>query len=244
MRGCGGEFCPPRVPGGEQKAGKVRVLLKGLKLGMLLQLAVGPVCLFVFALAGNQGFLNAEPAVLAVTLVDAAYIGLALLGMIAFLQHKITKRILQWLGAGVLLFYGVQALISFCGWFLGWKITLGAVASHSPLIESPFWQGIFLTASNPLTILFWAGVLTVKVTEEGLTKTETFIFGLGCVMATLVFLTGIAYLGTLTRCFLPQMGMRFLNGTVGLLLIYFAGRMAGAGIKTEQPRETGKEVNG
>lgn len=40
------------------------MLIKGFKFGMLLQLAVGPICLFIFQLASVNGFLIAERGVL------------------------------------------------------------------------------------------------------------------------------------------------------------------------------------
>ena len=55
--------------------------LDGLKFGMILQLAVGPMCLMVFNTAKNVGFIVAITLVLAIALVDAFYIILASLGV-------------------------------------------------------------------------------------------------------------------------------------------------------------------
>ena len=43
----------------------------GLKFGMLLQIAVGPMCLMVFNTAKNAGFFVALSLVLAIAIVDA-----------------------------------------------------------------------------------------------------------------------------------------------------------------------------
>ena len=51
----------------------------GLRFGMLLQIAIGPMCLMVFNTAKNAGFWVAMSLVLAVALVDAFYIALAAL---------------------------------------------------------------------------------------------------------------------------------------------------------------------
>ena len=53
------------------------MLWQGLRFGMLLQLAVGPVCLMVLNAAGTLGFLPTMPLVASFTLVDAFYILLA-----------------------------------------------------------------------------------------------------------------------------------------------------------------------
>lgn len=71
---------------------------KGLRLGLLLQLSVGPIFLFVLQTAIARGIADALAAVLAVTLVDAGYIILALLGVGTWLNQK------QQLQTGLLLF--------------------------------------------------------------------------------------------------------------------------------------------
>ena len=62
--------------------------LDGLKFGMLLQLAIGPMCLMVFNTAKNTGFLVALSLVIAIALVDASYITLAGLGASKLLNGK------------------------------------------------------------------------------------------------------------------------------------------------------------
>ncbi|MDD2994424.1 MAG: lysine transporter LysE, partial [Pygmaiobacter sp.] len=59
---------------------------KGLRFGLLLQLAVGPVCLFVFSSAARYGTAVALAAVLGVALVDAAEMALAAAGAGRLLQ--------------------------------------------------------------------------------------------------------------------------------------------------------------
>ena len=60
----------------------------GLKFGMLLQLAVGPMCLMVFNTAKNTGFLTALSLVISIALVDAFYITLASIGTSKILDKK------------------------------------------------------------------------------------------------------------------------------------------------------------
>ena len=48
----------------------MRKYLDGLKFGMLLQLAVGPMCLMVFNTAKNIGLLVAMSLVLAIALIN------------------------------------------------------------------------------------------------------------------------------------------------------------------------------
>ena len=49
------------------------MITKGFKLGMMLQFAIGPVCVFIFTLGGNRGLLTAELAVLGVAIIDTIF---------------------------------------------------------------------------------------------------------------------------------------------------------------------------
>lgn len=55
--------------------------IRGLRLSIILQLSIGPVCLFILQTAIARGITEALKAVLAVVLVDAFYILLALYGL-------------------------------------------------------------------------------------------------------------------------------------------------------------------
>ncbi|WP_420029300.1 LysE family transporter [Paenibacillus alvei] len=53
--------------------------------------------------------------------------------------------------------------------------------------NSAFLPAILLVASNPLTIVFWAGVFSTRVLEEELRKREVCVFSLGALFSTLFF---------------------------------------------------------
>lgn len=73
--------------------------LEGLKFGMLLQFAVGPMCLMVFNTAQNTGFLVSLSLVIAIALVDAFYILLASLGASKLLSNKKVEKIVKIIGS-------------------------------------------------------------------------------------------------------------------------------------------------
>lgn len=62
------------------------MLFRGFCFGMLLQLAIGPVCLFVFGTAVEEGFAPAVAAVLGTALTDGGEIVLAILGVRTVLE--------------------------------------------------------------------------------------------------------------------------------------------------------------
>ena len=83
--------------------------LDGLKFGMILQLAVGPMSLMVFNTAGNAGFVVALILVLAIALVDAFYIVLASLGVSKILNKSNIKNIFKIISSIVLVIFGIIA---------------------------------------------------------------------------------------------------------------------------------------
>ncbi|MBP1745267.1 MAG: hypothetical protein H6Q58_2245, partial [Firmicutes bacterium] len=79
------------------------MVFKGFRFGMLLQVAVGPVCLFIFQTAASSGFASAEMGVLGVAIVDALFISAAILGIGALIsRYPKAEKFLKYFGAAVL----------------------------------------------------------------------------------------------------------------------------------------------
>ena len=197
------------------------MFLKGFRFGLLLQFAIGPISLLVFSTASSSGFTASSLASLAVALVDGLYILLAGLGIAVFMKSIKVKNTFQFLGAVVLLLFGLD-------------IALGAFGiSYFPdihLFQEGEGGGVFLkaavmTASNPLTIIFWGGVLSATVASENITAKRLLPFGLGCVCASFAFLQIVGLIGIFMGTFLPQSFMKALNLCVGAVIMYFGFRM-------------------
>jgi threonine/homoserine/homoserine lactone efflux protein len=73
-----------------------------------------------------------------------------------------------------------------------------------------------------LTILFWTGVFSTKITEGKMKSDDVYFFGIGAVIATLLFLSTIAIIGSIAKIFIPMFAIKGLNILVGLTLVYFA----------------------
>jgi len=195
--------------------------LKGFRFGILLQLSVGPVCLFVFNVAGENGFRAGMTAVLAVALVDALYITLAGMGIASVIQKERVQRGIRIFGFAVLLFFGLRTILG----ALGITLFSGGSLFSGVETESLFLQGILLTASNPLTILFWGGVFSSEAVTYGMDKKQIFHYGAGCVSATVVFLTAVSGIAGLLLGALPDGVVMWMNILVGVLLIFFGVRL-------------------
>ena len=191
----------------------------GLKFGLLLQIAVGPMCLMVFNTAKNVGFLVALSLVLAIALVDAFYITLAGLGVSKLLEKEKIKKIFKIIGSLVLILFGINIILNVFG------INIIPGLNLKPTSTNIFIQGLVLTLSNPITIVFWGSVLTTKIIEDKLKKKELIIFSIGLVSSTLLFLTLVAILGTMLSNFIPDNISSILNVIVGILIIFFGIKM-------------------
>lgn len=201
--------------------GGMLMVFKGLKFGMLLQLAVGPMCLMVFNTSATHGFVYGMCLVAAIALIDAFYIALSCFGVAAIISRPRVKSSVKLIGCLILALMGANML---CGAF-GKALIPGISLFTAAGSERLFFQGLLLTASNPLTIIFWGGVFTAQMIENRWSNKQLFLFAVGCLLSTLFFLSGVALLGSVVSSFLPLFIIRVLNAAVGIALVFFGLRL-------------------
>lgn len=197
------------------------MILKGFKFGMLLQLAVGPMCLLVFNTSAKNGILAGMSLVFAIAFIDLLFITLSGVGVGVILDKEKIKTVMKFFGAIVLMVFGANEIASAFNFSLLPNIQFFTEVNE----KSIFVQGLLLTASNPLTIIFWSGVFSTQVIENNYNKIQLCYFGLGCVLSTVSFLTFVALLGTVISGFLSPTVMQILNICVGCIIIYFGVRL-------------------
>lgn len=193
------------------------MIYKGFKFGMLLQLAVGPMCLMVFNTSTTYGFLMGLSLVLAISLIDGLYIILSGIGVAVIINKEKIKSTIKILGCIVLVLFGTNTITGAFGLTLLPDLNLFSNVTN----QNVFIQGLLLTASNPLTIIFWGGVFSTQVVENDFSKRQLIFFGFGCILSTLSFLTIVSFFGSILSGFLPQIIIQILNIVVGAILIYF-----------------------
>lgn len=188
----------------------------GIKFGMIVELAIGPMCLMVFNTAKNFGLMAALSVVLIVALVDALYITLASIGASKIMGNKKMKKIITIAGAFVLILFGVKTIINAYG------IRLISGFQFKTESASIAVQALILALSNPIAIVFWGSVLTTKIINDKMKKKEIFVFASGCITAALMFLSSVAVLGTVVSNFISDKASNILNIAVGTFIIMFA----------------------
>ena len=193
--------------------------LEGLGFGLILQISVGPVCIAVLHKGVTQGFRHAFSMVWGVALVDGLYILLSLLGISALLQIEAVRTAVGLAGVLLLLYFGVR--------YLRAPADTARIEHSTDSLFKSFTFGAGLTLTNPLTILFWAGVLGAMMSTHTFAQSGgMYYFAAGCIAATLLFLTAIALAGHfLERVLTPKLAL-WLNRGVGLFLIGFAIKLA------------------
>lgn len=194
------------------------MIFKGFRFGMLLQFAVGPICLYIFKLALEKNFINAMFGIIGVVIIDGLFIALSIIGISSLINKN--ERTIKLLGFIVLVIFGCMMIYN--SMFGGESVS--EVSIGNTYISS-FIKAILLTGSNPLTIIFWSGVFSSKIIEERFNRVDEIQFGLGAVISTFIFLTIIAIIGQFTSRFISHNLIVILNILVGLMLIYFGFRL-------------------
>lgn len=191
------------------------MFLKGFKFGMLLQLAIGPICLFIFQTSITKGLFIAEIGVLGVAAGDSIQMILAILGIEKFLQKN--KSAFKIFSTIILFIFGINSILATLD--IDILPTLNFLNPNSN--QNIFIQSLFLTLSNPLTIVFWAGVFSSKIAQEEISNDSLKFFTLGCIFSTLFFLTIVSILGNFTQTLFSNTIISILNIAVGVFLILF-----------------------
>ena len=200
----------------------MKILIKGFSFGMLLQVSIGPVCLFVFDSSLKSGFFEGVKASFAAALGDALYIFLSLLGISKFLENERKKIWFKRLGALLIFFFALSSFLQ----IFGIQITPAFIRiQNAGFFSSSFLGSLILTLSSPLTILFWAGIFSVKAAQENYLKKELFYFSSGAVLSTLSSLTLVSFLGQTAGNIFSESLIRFSSLPIALFLFYFGVKL-------------------
>lgn len=193
------------------------MILRGFKFGMILQLAVGPISVFILQVALTKGLSQGLKGTIGVTLVDGLFIVAAIFGIGALIdESERIKSYLKYCGGIVLILFGISSILA--SFDINMLPSLSLSMNNS---QSVFIKAAIMTAANPLTIVFWAGVFSSKMSEDGMTRTMMYLFGFGAVLSTLICLTFLAFIGSwLSVAVNPDIFIP-VNFLIGLFLIGF-----------------------
>jgi len=192
-------------------------LVNGLATGMILQLAIGPVFLYIAGLTTYHSTANGFAAVAAVSVVDYLFIVMAIMGVGKLLEREHIKKMMGVGSSVVLIIFGYMmfrdAIASFS--------FLTSVNQSTAGLANSFSKAFILTASSPLTIIFWTGIFTARSIEKGFNKTQLWVFGIAAGSTTPLFLGGTVVVFSLLRNTISFGFAPWLNLGVGIVLIAY-----------------------
>ncbi len=189
-------------------------LLKGIAVGIVIAVPVGPVGVMCVRRTIFQGKLSGFVSGLGAATADALFGFIAAFGLTFVSDWLIGYQ--QWLrvaGGCYLLYVGGAALI----------------APHENVLQSkPDAESLFrdylsafaLTLTNPITILAFLGIFSaVGLTGEDATLERASVLVLGVWLGSLLWWLGLAYgLGSLFRSFEPH-HLAWINRGSGMILL-------------------------
>lgn len=193
-------------------------IFKGLNLGMLLQVGgMGPICFLLFQLASFMPLASVLGGVWAVTMADAIYISISLLGIMGIIkQAQGFSRLFKAISGLVIVMLGV----SFCLLVFSEDNTR-KIIQYNWTVENVFWSLFALTMLNPVTIICFSGVFTAKLVDTHMDNKNLAFFALGTLLSTPIFMSCVVLLGAWGASVFPFIIVRALNLIVGAMLVYW-----------------------
>ncbi|MCK5490952.1 MAG: LysE family transporter [Candidatus Pacebacteria bacterium] len=189
------------------------VIKKGLFLGLIIQLAIGPIFFFIVNLSLQKTLLDGLMGVLAATVVTYIYIALSVFGIGKILEEEKFKKIFGMISSIVLIIFG--------GIIINGAINSGdiEIAVNTSNLFASFTSVFLLAISNPLSIVFFTSLFSAKAIEHNYTKNELYFFGFGTGLSTFIFMGGAILLVSFLKEAIPIIVMQILNIAVGVLII-------------------------
>lgn len=184
----------------------VEIILKGISLGLLIALLVGPVFFLLIEVSLNKGFVQALFLAIGIALSDTTFIVLIYSGLAQFSENSTFTRYMG-VGGGVIL--------TIFGLFMMFK-----KAKENKSIEIQiekkqrfkyFLKGFILNTLNPSVLFFWVGSVGLISTELGYQTKSVFLF-FSCTIGT-VFLTDLLKI---------QLAKRLLKATKPIIIQRFS----------------------
>lgn len=200
-----------------------KIIINGLSTGLILQLAIGPVFIFIANTVIQKSLTDGLYATAAVAVADYLYIILAIIGAGKLLEKQKYKKLFGITSSVILMVFGVVIILS------SHPESSFSNTGHGGTAGA-FISAFILTITNPLTILFWTGLFTAKTLELNLSRSELTVFGLSSGFSTILFLGSSATAISFFKNIIPLPVIKYLNISVGvILLIYGTSRF----LKTE-----------
>ena len=200
------------------------VFLKGLSLGLLLSVMVGPIFFTILQSSIERGRLAGFALAFGQWIGDFLYIGLAFLGaaqLESLINNPESKASFTWyvggLGGVLLLIFGAVLLLT--------RPPVREVGSNKNTVShlgtvGLCLQGLLINTINPFPLFFWASLMATAISNH-YTEAETVLL-YGTVMGVIILTDlGKVYLAGWLSQFVKEQHLRKVRNLAGWILVGF-----------------------
>ena len=192
-----------------------QAIITGILLGWGAAIPIGPLNLEIIRRNLHYGIASGIALGFGACSGDVTYLILLLVGALTILTHTIILKVFGIVGAGILTWFGYQAL----------KMKVGN-ESHSALKKKPLWrhylEGYALVLVNPYTVLFWISVSSqiALYAQHGLDY--SILMGFGVILGVTSWAVGLNVALHHTKHKLSMRTMLWFNRMGGIIILGFA----------------------
>ncbi|WP_276352317.1 LysE family transporter [Cohnella caldifontis] len=193
-------------------------LFRSILLGLSISAPIGPVNAAQIDKGIKNGFLHAWLVGLGAMAADLLYMTLVFLGVVHFISQPFLKTFLWLFGGFVMIYTGLESLKG----VRGMKPDAEGVAATK---WSTFWTGFLMSASSPLSILFWLGIYGAVIAESSLESNlgDLLKHSGGIILGIVIWDISMAALAGVFRKLLSERLLTAVSIVSGVSLLGFGG---------------------
>ncbi len=186
-------------------------------LGVSLAAPIGPVNAAQLDTGIKNGFFHAWIFGIGALIADVLYMIMVYVGIGQIIESLLVKTILWSFGCFVLIYTGIESLLSLH------KIELDMKSGKKNRLRRSFLTGFFMSLLNPLTILFWLGIYGSVLAETAKTFAESqlIIFSIAIIGGIILWDTIMATISSGARRLLSTRLLKLISIFSSLSMIGF-----------------------
>ncbi len=179
-----------------------------MAMSLVVSLSPGPVMLLCFA-RGTQGPGGLVALFLGVSLGNGLLMAASLLGMASLLS--------LWPGAFTAISLAGAAYLMYLGWEI-WRSPPASMPQGSPLATRWFWRGLWVAASNPKGLLYFAALLPPFLWRAEQPAWALLAMTCGFLLIDASVMALYAFMGRLTQRQAPQAWQQALPKALAVMV--------------------------
>jgi L-lysine exporter family protein LysE/ArgO len=189
----------------------------GMVIGVALAAPIGPINIEIVARGLRHGFQNGWLIGLGALTADTLYATIVVSGFTPIADRPALRAPLFLAGAAMLGLVGYRSIRSALSPALAADVEV-------PRGHRSYATGFLMAAFNPMSIVYWLSVGAALVAEsvDRLGRVGAPVLVGGVFLGLLAWVTSLAMVATVSRRFVTGVGMRWVTGLSGAILVGFA----------------------